>query len=193
MPVPALDAARLEGAAEQAGPAVARCRHLCLRNIVERCFNKLKNARRLATHYNKTVSTYLGCIHIAATVPKALVDKSAARQVYPPAVIRVFDENLAVNGVRKVWQQMAREGFFCCRLRRRTNDAVYVIGRCQSWQACAHHIQRTGRLCPLDHVNRHFYAPASPCSGCRILSMFRHGPVSYMCVRDRCERPPNRG
>lgn len=31
-----------------------------LRNIVERCFNELKNARSLATRYNKTVDSYLG-------------------------------------------------------------------------------------------------------------------------------------
>ena len=37
-----------------------------LRNQVERCFNKLKNARRLATRYDKTVESYLGFIHIVA-------------------------------------------------------------------------------------------------------------------------------
>jgi len=34
-----------------------------LRNMVERCFNKLKNARRLATRYDKTADSYLGFIH----------------------------------------------------------------------------------------------------------------------------------
>lgn len=28
--------------------------------MVERCFNKLKNARRLATRYDKTADSYLG-------------------------------------------------------------------------------------------------------------------------------------
>lgn len=37
-----------------------------LRNRVERCFNKLKNSRRLATRYDKTADSYLGFIHIAA-------------------------------------------------------------------------------------------------------------------------------
>ncbi len=37
-----------------------------LRNMVERCFNKLKNARRLATRYDKTADTYLGFIHIVS-------------------------------------------------------------------------------------------------------------------------------
>jgi transposase len=37
-----------------------------LRNRIERCFNKLKNARRLATRYNKTAASYLGFIHIVS-------------------------------------------------------------------------------------------------------------------------------
>lgn len=38
-----------------------------LRNMVERCFNKLKNARRLATRYDKTADSYLGFIHIVSS------------------------------------------------------------------------------------------------------------------------------
>lgn len=37
-----------------------------LRNRIERCFNKLKSARRLATRYDKTAVSYLGFIHIIA-------------------------------------------------------------------------------------------------------------------------------
>src|SRR3546814_7825008 len=37
-----------------------------LRNMVERCFNKLKNARRLATRYDKTADSYLGFIHLVS-------------------------------------------------------------------------------------------------------------------------------
>ncbi|MBT6403986.1 MAG: transposase, partial [Rhodospirillaceae bacterium] len=37
-----------------------------LRNRAERCFNKLKCSRRLATRYDKTADSYLGFIHIAA-------------------------------------------------------------------------------------------------------------------------------
>ena len=37
-----------------------------LRNMVERCFNKLKCSRRLAARYDKTTASYLGFIHIAA-------------------------------------------------------------------------------------------------------------------------------
>jgi transposase len=37
-----------------------------LRNRIERCFNKLKNFRRLATRYDKTAASYLGFVHITA-------------------------------------------------------------------------------------------------------------------------------
>ena len=33
-----------------------------LRNLVERCFNKLKNARRIATRYDKTAESFLGFV-----------------------------------------------------------------------------------------------------------------------------------
>lgn len=37
-----------------------------LRNRIERCFNKLKNARRLATRYDKTATSYLGFVQIVS-------------------------------------------------------------------------------------------------------------------------------
>lgn len=37
-----------------------------LRNMVERCFNKLKNARRVAIRYDKTAERFLGFIHITS-------------------------------------------------------------------------------------------------------------------------------
>ncbi len=36
------------------------------RNLVERCFNKLKNARRVATRYDKTAESFLGFIDITS-------------------------------------------------------------------------------------------------------------------------------
>jgi transposase len=35
-----------------------------LRNLVARCFNKLKNAHRVATRYDKTAESFLGFIDI---------------------------------------------------------------------------------------------------------------------------------
>lgn len=37
-----------------------------LRNLVERCFSKLKPSRRLATRYDKTADSYLGFILVAS-------------------------------------------------------------------------------------------------------------------------------
>ncbi len=37
-----------------------------LRNLIERCCNKLKNARRVATRYDKTAERYLGFIDITS-------------------------------------------------------------------------------------------------------------------------------
>ena len=37
-----------------------------LRNFVERCFNKLKNARRVATRYDKTAESFLGFVDITS-------------------------------------------------------------------------------------------------------------------------------
>lgn len=37
-----------------------------LRNLVERCFNRLKNARRVATRYDKTAESFLGFIDITS-------------------------------------------------------------------------------------------------------------------------------
>lgn len=35
-----------------------------LQNLVERCINKLKNARRIANRYDKTTTNYFGSVHI---------------------------------------------------------------------------------------------------------------------------------
>jgi transposase len=40
-----------------------------LRNRIERCFDKLKNSRRLATRYDETTAVYLGFVQIAAIGP----------------------------------------------------------------------------------------------------------------------------
>ena len=36
------------------------------RDLVERCFNKLKNARRVATRYDKTAGSFLGFVDITS-------------------------------------------------------------------------------------------------------------------------------
>jgi transposase len=37
-----------------------------LRNLVERCFSKLKHSRRLATRYDKTATSYIGFVLLAS-------------------------------------------------------------------------------------------------------------------------------
>ena len=37
-----------------------------LRNLVERCFSKLKHSRRLATRYDKTADSFLGFVLVAS-------------------------------------------------------------------------------------------------------------------------------
>lgn len=37
-----------------------------LRNRIERCFNRLKTARRVATRYDKTAASFLGFVQIAS-------------------------------------------------------------------------------------------------------------------------------
>ncbi len=37
-----------------------------LRNRIVRCFNRLKNSRRVATRYDKLAETFLGFVHLTA-------------------------------------------------------------------------------------------------------------------------------
>jgi hypothetical protein len=77
-----------------------------------------------------------------------------------PEVARVFAENFAVYGVRKVWRQMVREGFPVARctvqrLMREMGLAGVIRGK-----PVRTTISDKAAPCPLDHVNRRFYAPA---------------------------------
>lgn len=77
-----------------------------------------------------------------------------------PEIARVFAENFAVYGVRKVWRQMMREGFpvarcTVARLMRDMGLAGVIRGK-----PVRTTISDRAAPCPLDHVNRKFYAPA---------------------------------
>ena len=39
-----------------------------VRNTVERCFNKLKHFRRIATRFDRRAAHFLGFIHLAAAI-----------------------------------------------------------------------------------------------------------------------------
>ena len=75
-------------------------------------------------------------------------------------IIRVFEENLGVYGVRKVWRQMLREGIRAARctvarLMRRLGLKGVVRGK-----AVRTTVSDKAAPCPLDRVNRQFRAPA---------------------------------
>ena len=81
-------------------------------------------------------------------------------QVLKPEVARVFAENFAVYGVRKVWRQMMREGFLVarCTIERLMHDmGLQGVIRDKPVRTT---ISDKAAPCPLDHVNRRFYAPA---------------------------------
>ncbi len=75
-------------------------------------------------------------------------------------VQRVFQENFAVYGVRKVWRQLQREGFrvarcTVARLMRQLGLAGVVRGK-----PVRTTVSNPAMPCPLDHVQRQFHAAA---------------------------------
>ena len=75
-------------------------------------------------------------------------------------VQRVFEENLRVYGVRKVWHQLRREGVSVarCTVARLMRDmGLAGVIRGKPVQTTA---SDKAAPCPLDHVNRQFRAPA---------------------------------
>ena len=77
-----------------------------------------------------------------------------------PQIARVFAENFAVYGVRKVWRQMQREGFTVARctverLMREMGLQGVIRGK-----PVRTTVSDKAAPCPLDHVNRQFNAPA---------------------------------
>lgn len=73
---------------------------------------------------------------------------------------RIFAENFGVYGVRKVWRQMNRESFAVaqCTIERLMIDlSLQGVIRGKPVRTT---IRNKTAPCPLDHVNRQFYAPA---------------------------------
>lgn len=80
--------------------------------------------------------------------------------VLKPEIARVFAENFAVYGVRKVWRQMQREGHDIarCTVERLMRDmglAGVIRGK-----PVRTTVSDKAAPCPLDHVNHQFHAPA---------------------------------
>jgi transposase InsO family protein len=77
-----------------------------------------------------------------------------------PEIARVFAENFAVYGARKVWRQLRREGFAVARCtveRLMSEMGLQGVIRGKTMRTT---ISNKTAPCPLDHVNRQFHAPA---------------------------------
>ncbi len=77
-----------------------------------------------------------------------------------PEIARVFAENFAVYGVRKVWRQLRREGFAVarCTVERLMHEmGLQGVIRGKPVRTT---VSDKAAPCPLDHVNRQFHAPA---------------------------------
>ena len=86
--------------------------------------------------------------------------RSQRDEVLKPEVMRVFEENFGVYGVRKVWRQMQREGLDIarCSVARLMRDlGLQGVIRGKPVRTT---ISDKAAPCPLDHVNRQFHAPA---------------------------------
>ena len=92
--------------------------------------------------------------------PSRLSDRAKRDEELKPGIERVFEENLKVYGVRKVWHQMRREGFDIarCTVARLMKD-IGIEGVIRGKKPRTT-ISNKALPCPLDKVNRQFHAPA---------------------------------
>ena len=99
--------------------------------------------------------------HVAQRQDSKLLSARVQRdQMLKPEIARVFAENFAVYGVRKVWRQMQRKGYGIarCTVERLMRDmglAGVIRGK-----PVRTTISDMAAACPLDRVNRQFHAPA---------------------------------
>ncbi len=92
--------------------------------------------------------------------PDLLSERAKRDEELKPEIKRVFEENLSVYGVRKVWHQMRREGFDIarCTVARLMKDlGLEGVVRGKKPKTT---IPDKALPCPLDKVNRQFHAPA---------------------------------
>ena len=104
-------------------------------------------------------STYYD--HLAKRAdPSRLSDRARQDKALRPEILRVFEENWRVYGVRKVWRQLGREGFDvarCTVARLMKSMAIQGIIRGKPHRTT---IPDKKAPCPLDKVNRQFRVPA---------------------------------
>ncbi len=99
--------------------------------------------------------------HVAQRRDPARLSARAQRDLkLKPEIARVFAENFAVYGVRKVWRQLRREGFAVARCtveRLMSEMGLQGVIRGKTVRTT---VSDKAAPCPLDHVNRQFHAPA---------------------------------
>ena len=104
-------------------------------------------------------STFYG--HMAKrTDPELLSDRAKRDEVLRPEIKRVWEQSHEVYGVRKVWHQMRREGFDVARstvARLMKDMGLEGVIRGKKPKTT---VPDKSQPCPLDKVNRQFYAPA---------------------------------
>ena len=92
--------------------------------------------------------------------PAQLPHRAQRDEALRPEIMRVFEENFHVYGVRKVWRQLRREGFEVARCTvERLMRAMGLQGAVRG-KPVRTTISDKATLCPLDQVNRRFHAPA---------------------------------
>jgi putative transposase len=91
--------------------------------------------------------------------PDRLSKRAKRDEALKPAIRRIFDDNFAVYGVRKVWRQMQREGIDvarCTVARLMGEMGLQGIIRGKPVRTT---VSDKATPCPLDRVNRQFQAP----------------------------------
>lgn len=92
--------------------------------------------------------------------PARLSDRARRDEALRPEILRVFEENWRVYGVRKVWRQLGREGFDvarCTVARLMKSMGIQGVIRGKPHRTT---IPDKKQPCPLDKVNRQFRVPA---------------------------------
>ena len=92
--------------------------------------------------------------------PARLPERAKRDATLKPEITRVFTENFAVYGVRKVWRQLKRESMDVarCTVERLMRDmGLKGAIRGKPFKTT---VSDKSAPCPLDHVNRQFHAPA---------------------------------
>lgn len=103
-------------------------------------------------------STYFD--HVAKRAdPEKQSFRAKRDAVLLPEIDRVFNENFRVYGVRKVWRQLRRERFDVARCTVARLMRVMGLEGIIRGKPIRTTFSDKAAPCPLDHVNRQFYAP----------------------------------